>query len=167
MARFEDPQPVVLQRSFYKVEWLKDSYGYERSGPKKPCAEAEANLVGSRLRNPGLDNYHAPVIDIDFEAQLLPSRTPGHYHLYLDTPIEWRHYKNLLKHLADVGIVEPGYAEASIDAKESYLRVPAGGETLEAQLLKRALEAEHRVQELETDLAVTRELVVQLMKKSA
>lgn len=70
------------------------------------------------------DEYHRPILDIDFPAMLIPSSTEGHFHLYLDRPMKWKVYKKLLQALAEVGIIEPGYAGASIERRASYLRLP-------------------------------------------
>jgi hypothetical protein len=82
---------------------------------------AEANLISSRLTS----GLHAPVLDIDFHARLIPSSTPGHFHLYLDDlAITWPVYARLLLALADAGVIEHGYAAASIDREQTMVRKP-------------------------------------------
>jgi hypothetical protein len=90
----------------------------EREKERRVCLASEANLISS-LTASGL---HAPVLDIDFEAQLVPSRTPGHYHLYLDKPIPWRRYKKLLRALMKAGIIEKGYYGASVARRMTFVR---------------------------------------------
>lgn len=95
--------------------------------------ELEANLIGSLMEaeppdRPDWETMHLPVIDIDYQAHLVPSRTPGHYHLYLERPISWGKYKNVLRALADAGLIERGYCEASISAKQSFARVPSAND---------------------------------------
>lgn len=68
--------------------------------------------------------FHKPVLDIDFPAALLPSSTVGHYHLYLDKEVIWDDYVDLLKALAKCGIIEQGYANASIDRGHTAVRLP-------------------------------------------
>lgn len=68
--------------------------------------------------------FHRPVLDIDFPAKLVPSSTPGKFHLYLDKPMTWPVYEKLLTALADAGIIEPGYANASIDRMATFVRLP-------------------------------------------
>lgn len=82
----------------------------------------DANLISSELV--GVEGYHAPVLDIDFEARLVPSTTEGHYHLYLDTAIPWEKYAALLDALAEAGVIEPGYAMASKARGASFVRKP-------------------------------------------
>lgn len=68
--------------------------------------------------------FHKPVLDIDFPAALLPSSTEGHYHLYLDKEVIWDDYVALLKALATCGIIEQGYANASIERGHTAVRLP-------------------------------------------
>lgn len=67
---------------------------------------------------------HRPVLDIDFPAALIPSTTPGHFHLYLDKPMGWSKYRQLLGSLSDAGIIEQGYANASADRGYTSVRLP-------------------------------------------
>lgn len=158
---YELPIEAPVRRTLYHTTWMTDSYGYQHSGPKNKVAkEEDANLTGSSLRD--LPGYHAPVLDIDFEAQLLPSKTPGHYHLYLDRPMQWSAYRKLLEALRDAQIIEEGYADASIHDKESFARVPAGGDSLELRMAKRAFEAQQRVLELEDEIVGLKDLIAKL-----
>lgn len=85
----------------------------------------KANLITSKVeRYPYGVEYHRPVLDIDFEAQLIPSSTPGHYHLYLDKQIPKQTYMNLLTVLKQAGIVQPGFADAAIERGASSVRLP-------------------------------------------
>lgn len=80
------------------------------------------NLISSEVDDG--TGLHMPVLDIDFAAELVPSRTPGHFHLYLDKPMTWGTYRNLLRALADAGVIEPGYASASIERGATFVRKP-------------------------------------------
>lgn len=82
----------------------------------------EAELVGSLCH----DGKHRPVLDIDFPCYVIPSTTPGHFHLYLDPPdgMPWPAYEVLLEALARCGIIEKGFALASIDRAVSTVRLP-------------------------------------------
>ena len=70
------------------------------------------------------DRLHRPVLDLDMNAALIPSATPGHFHLYIDKLIPWRKYEQLLIALSDCGILEQGYVDASIDRGYSSARLP-------------------------------------------
>jgi len=86
----------------------------------------EANIITSKVKRTVLDfePMHKVLIDVDLPAQLLPSSTPGHFHLYIDKPINWVDYVDLLRALERCGIVEPGYVSASIDRGFTSLRLP-------------------------------------------
>lgn len=64
------------------------------------------------------------VLDIDLPAQLVPSSTPGHFHLYIDKEVPTDKYMRLLEVLAEVGIIEEGYKEASIARGFTAVRLP-------------------------------------------
>lgn len=83
--------------------------------------EDAANLVTSSTGN---GDWHLPVLDIDVPHQLVPSSTEGHSHLYLDVPVKWDVYVVLLRALADAGLVERGYVEASIEKGATMVRKP-------------------------------------------
>jgi hypothetical protein len=61
------------------------------------------------------DGRHAPVIDLDVPARLIPSRTPGHSHLYLDVPMSWAQYSALLHALAGAGVIEVRHFVRALD----------------------------------------------------
>lgn len=67
---------------------------------------------------------HRPVLDLDLNAALIPSATPGHFHLYIDKLIPWEDYSNLLIALEKCGIIEAGYMQASLDRGYSSARLP-------------------------------------------
>lgn len=86
-----------------------------------PAPLSEANLVCSDRR---ADDLHIPILDLDMNAMLLPSSTPGHHHLYIDKPMTWENYQKLLDVLAEVGILEPGYVGVSKRRKRTQVRTP-------------------------------------------
>lgn len=72
-------------------------------------------VISSRLtREETGDDLHAPVIDLDLPARLVPSATPGHFHLFLDVAMDWPTYVHLLEALAEAGLVQPGYVDACV-----------------------------------------------------
>ena len=84
------------------------------------CPAEQANLISSLCQT----GKHAPVLDIDFPATLVPSSTEGHFHLYLDKEITWDKYVVLLKALQEAGICEEGFVRQSIRRGMSFLRRP-------------------------------------------
>ena len=67
---------------------------------------------------------HKLIIDLDMPAQLIPSSTPGHFHLYVDHEMPWSVYAKLLVALGDAGILEPGYVRASLERELTSVRLP-------------------------------------------
>jgi hypothetical protein len=82
----------------------------------------QANLVSSNIKGKPL--YHLPVLDIDLPAALVPSSQKDHYHLYIEKEVEEGSYFRLLDALAECGIIEKGYADASKAKGGTFVRVP-------------------------------------------
>lgn len=76
----------------------------------EPPAGEQPNLVSSLLEN----GMHAPVIDIDHVVYVIPSSTPGHFHLYIDVEMDFERYDKLLRAMVEAGIVGSGYYEHSM-----------------------------------------------------
>lgn len=110
---------VTLGRKLYQAANLDLAYG-ERESLKPVESLGEANLVSSRLPN----GMHAPVLDLDGPHSLVPSSTPGHSHLYLDTPMTWRRYKTLLRALWKAGVIEEGFYRNSVRRGFTSVRPP-------------------------------------------
>lgn len=94
---------------------------------QEPTLANPPNLISSELPEPlwnGVDlvPQHSVAIDIDRPTLLVRSRTPGHYHLYVDVAVSWEKYEKLLLALKDCGVIEPGYYRASVQNKATYLR---------------------------------------------
>lgn len=70
------------------------------------------------------ETYHRPILDLDFDAHLVPSTSAAHHHLYLDKVLKWSDYVKLLDVLAEVGLIEPGYRDASIAREFTAVRLP-------------------------------------------
>ena len=102
-----------------RTEVYVDFSGYAEPH-REPTEEYPANAYFSW----GADGYHYPCIDIDIPVRLVPSSTPGHSHLYVDKPITWGTYKNLLVALAEAGIVEVGYRDAAVAQGGTTVRMP-------------------------------------------
>lgn len=117
--------PEGLKRLFVHIDQRKldnntESYIEEESS-RRFVSEEEANLVSSATGN---GDWHLPVLDIDVPHRLVPSSTEGHSHLYFDVPVKWEDYVTLLEALANAGIVERGYVEASKAKGATMVRKP-------------------------------------------
>lgn len=114
----------------YKVtDWAAGgSDAGNTDGRELVASASEANVITSLFKSPfgELDTYHAVVLDIDHPAWLIPSTTPGHYHLYIDVPggIADQAWRRLLDALAYCNIIEPGYAKASKARGFTSVRLP-------------------------------------------
>lgn len=67
---------------------------------------------------------HRPVLDIDFPVHVVPSSTPGHFHLYLDKQMDHDRYMRLLTALAEAELIEPGYSGVSHARGYTSVRLP-------------------------------------------
>lgn len=86
----------------------------------------DANAVTSRTTSSLLSSVavHRPVLDLDFPVTVIPSSTPGHFHLYLDRELTWPQYRKLLEVLAEIGLIQDGYADTAIKRGYSAVRLP-------------------------------------------
>jgi hypothetical protein len=84
----------------------------------------EANIVTSLVMHPEGLPTHRPALDLDMPVKVLPSSTPGHHHLYIDHKMTWDEYKDLLKVMTRVGLLEPGYTNACLSHGYTTLRLP-------------------------------------------
>lgn len=109
-------QKLVLRKADKLNEYDDNSKPNEITGIDK------ANIVTSEVKN--RHRVHKPVLDIDFPVTLIPSSTPGHFHLFLDREMSWDVYEKLLYALADAGILEEGYVSASIQRGYTAVRLP-------------------------------------------
>jgi hypothetical protein len=75
------------------------------------CGIEDANILTSDVA--GKPGMHKLALDIDLPARLLPTTTPGHWHLYIDHEMPWDAYVRILDALAEAGVIEKGYARAS------------------------------------------------------
>jgi hypothetical protein len=85
----------------------------------------EANVITSMMDIPALDEpMHRPVIDIDHKVTVVESSTAGHSHLYIDVMMPWSDYLKLLDVMVEVGLVQPGYVNASRARGYTAVRLP-------------------------------------------
>lgn len=84
------------------------------------CADDDYNLVSSLCD----DGMHRPVLDVDGGLEVVESSTPGHYHLYFDTPMRWDDYAKLLNLLAKYGMVDKKWVHHSLQKNMSTVRPP-------------------------------------------
>lgn len=106
-------------------EEMEGDYDSSRNDKLAEVPEA-AHVVGSSLakRDPDEEQHHRLLLDLDHPALLLDSSTPGHHHLYVDVEIEQEAWEKLIRALSEAGVIEEGYAEASLERGHTDLRLP-------------------------------------------
>jgi len=133
LTRMRQLPEWVWGHAFSRIEDLSQDSEGSLIYANEQAEPTEANLVTSRALDqeaggPGPTwgrQVHRPLLDIDFEAALIPSSTPGHYHLYLDKPMSRQEYVELLKTLQRVGILQRGFVDSAIGSElGTTLRVP-------------------------------------------
>lgn len=86
-----------------------------------PPPGEEPNVVTSFISE---TMRHAPVIDIDHPVWVVPSSTPGHFHLFIDVEIPGPLYFELLDVMMRCGIVQQGFVHHSEMRGQSVVRMP-------------------------------------------
>jgi hypothetical protein len=129
VAEIRDDDRTLPVEGTYLAKGNLDSNDYaERNGPLRYGVnlQDDDNLITSLVVPTPNDmrKKHKVLLDLDVPAKLIPSTTEGHSHLYIDIEVEDDKYIPLLKVLADVGIIEPGYAVASERRGHTSLRLP-------------------------------------------
>src|SRR6478735_2350381 len=92
--------------------WMRTAKFFKKDlvngGPMNEVNPEHANLVSSLAYSDGGVSYHYPVLDIDMQAVLTPTSTPGHHHLFINKLLTDEQYGKLLNTLVEVGIVQQG-----------------------------------------------------------
>lgn len=111
----------TVYRTFWKLTSAKTGPNYFfEPGDRRRCGEEEGVLVSSLCHN----GKHAPVIDLDLPAQLLPSTTEGHFHLFIGREMRWWRYRLLLWALRRAGLIDKGFYRVSRKFKQSMVWKP-------------------------------------------
>lgn len=97
---------------------------------RQPSTEADANLISSLCN----DGQHRPVIDLDVPCRLVESTTPGHFHLYVDVPMDLDRMLAMLRAMRDAGVVQPGFVQHTEARGAAFVR-PEGVRKGEPKLL--------------------------------
>lgn len=85
----------------------------------KELSEGVTFTSPKSMENP----WPIPLVDAT-EIFLAPSSTEGHSHLYMEKPLEWLPYVEMLEVMVACSIVEPGYLGASMARSATNLRRP-------------------------------------------
>lgn len=122
-------QKLVARHIMWKgIDWACSSEDEAMANDQRSATYNvdNAQVISSQQRphhSFGQD-IHRPMLDFDFPVALVPSSTPGHSHLYMDRQLTWEQYEKLLTVMAEIGLLEAGYVEASKRRRCTFLRLP-------------------------------------------
>lgn len=134
--------------------WTLPAGDRSNEGPEavKSPTNLWLSLARRSLGNPwgaSDQDWHLPVFDVDVPrtvlvdndiqtsspsllllyrpslARWVPSTTPGHHHVYVDWPVKWWEYQQMLESLYLKGVIEEGYLNAAF--KRGYTTVRKEG----------------------------------------
>lgn len=118
----------------YQLKWPDDLANIANTGAEYQFTGAvdtpegkQPNLISSQMvisssSPPVVAEEHLPLFDFDFPCELVPSQTEGHYHFYMNKPITWDAYVNVMWAMAEAGLLERGWVACSIAQKFASLR---------------------------------------------
>lgn len=121
--KFRNPAPDRLSSSEAEIgDFAEHAGDWCENGP-------DATLITSLVDAPHLPDgspfvLHMPVLDLDVEHLYYPSTTPGHGALLLNVCLTKDEHEELLALLERLGIIQPGFAEASRQRGYAALRTP-------------------------------------------
>lgn len=116
------PMPFNKLRLFKVTNWAESSQEADwRDSVEEVTSLDDAEIVTSEFRH---GYAHMPVLDIDVPIAVIPSSTPGHSHLFIGVEMEWSVYAKLIYAMADAGILENGYVDASDARGFTAVRLP-------------------------------------------
>lgn len=120
-GRFVSTSEPPLDGLLYGIvkRWDKN---YEFSAPDVTPDISKANVITSLVADKV--TTQKVLLDIDMPAKLIPSSTPGHWHLYIDHTMETAAYLKLLIALAEAGIIEDGFLKGAQARGYTDLRLP-------------------------------------------
>lgn len=115
----------VVEFSLPNSDDIPDDEGFYDEVLEGDVDPTKANLVTSKVHpRYFMDDMHKVVLDIDMDAALVPSTTPGHFHLYLEKYMPAQVYQRFLKDMAKYGIISEGYAAYAARRGETGARTP-------------------------------------------
>lgn len=119
---------LIKGLTLYKVlRWKQESRDGAYIDDREVSTLDDASVVSSLVtdsRDSWMGEMHKVVLDIDHDSELIPSSTPGHFHLYIDREIPRDKYFALLAAMVDAGLIEDGYVEAAKRRGFTCVRLP-------------------------------------------
>lgn len=105
-----DPQPDDENSERVTVEVIldRDKRGNLRRQSDGNLWSSELGWVADWAAGPNPVRYHAPIIDLDYAHSYVPSKTPGHGHLFIHKAVPEDKLRNLIEVLVDCGLAGRG-----------------------------------------------------------
>lgn len=111
----------------FDKQTIQDDDAYEvttASELRHTAPLAESQVWSSEIATGPDRGRHVLAIDVDHRCRIIPTSTPGHFHLVIDKVMDWAELQEILVALANAGIVEQGYLDASVRRRAAHLRLP-------------------------------------------
>lgn len=122
-----NPLPTQIMMHAPAVLHETENYSHEDDDydPREVTSDVEHATIVTSLVNQKLGKgIHKLVLDVDMDVKVFPSSTPGHHHLFIDHEMSTEDFEKVVRVLAEVGIIEHGYANASLDRGFTAVRLP-------------------------------------------
>ena len=92
-----------------------------KADTKTEAEKDQANLVSSKATDK--EGYHYPIIDCDYPIAVVQSRTPGHYHLFIEKAVPHAAYMHLLQAMYDAGLIGKGNLKQMDHGGATFARI--------------------------------------------
>lgn len=118
------PVPGTLRQRLFLLRPARESRFW-----KAHSVLADLGLAVPRSIHPAPSVHRrlvAPVFEFQVPVRLLPSRSSGHHHFFIERAVPWRGCERLLVALRKAGLVDPRWADRSLDFRMMYLRTHDG-----------------------------------------
>jgi hypothetical protein len=81
----------------------------------------EVNVITSKVNG---RRKHKVVLDLDYDAALIPTSTPGHFHLLIDKDVDEDAYEDFLLACHNIGLIADGNLNQWSMHRRQFLRLP-------------------------------------------
>lgn len=119
---YQEYREELLENDIHRAQIVTSEVRKHREDD--PTYTSESEEFGIKPEHAWYPRTHKPVLDIDMPVKIFPSSTEGHFHLFIDKEMSWEDYCKLMNTMADVGLLEQGYVNASIARGYSAIRLP-------------------------------------------
>ena len=111
--------PFIRNLKSYFIEDIDDRFEYIANDGDEIEFD-RSNVISTK----GKDRYNYLLLDIDDNAEVWPSTTPGHYHIAFKRPLSDEGFNRVVDVLNEVGIIADGNYGQFKQGGKMYLRTP-------------------------------------------